>query len=53
MSEEINQRELRNESGRVLQAAERGESFVITRNGAPVAKPVPLENKRSSCPEAN
>jgi prevent-host-death family protein len=39
---EITQRELRNDSGAILRAVERGESFVITRNGTPVGRLVPL-----------
>lgn len=37
MSREITQRELRNDSGEVLRAVGRGEEFVVTRNGEPVA----------------
>ncbi len=36
MSREITQRELRNESGEIMRELDRGESFVVTRNGAPV-----------------
>lgn len=39
---EITQRELRNESGAIMRNVERGESFVITRNGTPIGKLVPL-----------
>lgn len=45
MTREVNQRELRNDSGKILQAAERGESFVITRNGTPVARLLPFERE--------
>ncbi|MDR2373227.1 MAG: type II toxin-antitoxin system prevent-host-death family antitoxin [Bifidobacteriaceae bacterium] len=38
----ISQRELRNDSGRVLREAERGGEFIITRRGAPVARLSPL-----------
>ncbi|MFC4125384.1 type II toxin-antitoxin system Phd/YefM family antitoxin [Nocardia rhizosphaerae] len=38
----IQQRDLRNDSGKVLAAVEAGESFIITRNGNPVAKLEPL-----------
>lgn len=37
----ISQREMRNESGRVLREAEEGETFVVTRHGTPVARIVP------------
>ncbi len=39
----LSQRELRNESGRVLRAVGEGCSFVVTNNGTPVARIVPLE----------
>ena len=37
----ITQRELRNDSGAIMRALDRGESFVVTRNGVPVADLVP------------
>lgn len=40
----LSQRELRNESGRVLRAVGEGRSFVVTNNGTPVARIVPLED---------
>lgn len=46
MAEEITQRELRNQSGEVMRALDRGESFVVTRNGAPVGELVPLKRRR-------
>ncbi len=41
MSRQISQRELRNDSGEIMRRVEAGESFVITRNGKPVADLVP------------
>ncbi|MDL5159019.1 type II toxin-antitoxin system Phd/YefM family antitoxin [Actinomycetospora termitidis] len=41
MSDAIGQRELRNDSGRIMRRVEQGESFVVTRNGRPVADLVP------------
>lgn len=38
----ISQRELRNESGRVLREVEAGREFIITRRGVPTARIVPL-----------
>lgn len=38
MAREINQRDLRNDSGAILRAAEQGETFIVTRNGTPVAE---------------
>jgi prevent-host-death family protein len=42
---EITQRELRNDSGAIMRGVERGESFVITRNGTPVARLIPLRRR--------
>jgi prevent-host-death family protein len=41
MARSITQRELRNDSGEIMRALDRGESFVVTRNGVPVADLVP------------
>lgn len=41
MAETIPQRQLRNDSGEIMRRVEAGESFVITRNGKPVADLVP------------
>lgn len=41
MRRTITQRELRNESGEVMRALDRGEEFTVTRNGAPVGELVP------------
>jgi prevent-host-death family protein len=41
MPETIAQRQLRNDSGEIMRRVEAGESFVITRNGKPVADLVP------------
>ncbi len=38
----ITQRELRNDSGEIMRALDRGESFVVTRNGTPVGELSPL-----------
>lgn len=42
MKRSITQRELRNESGEVMRALDRGEHFVVTRNGAPVGELSPV-----------
>ncbi len=42
MARKITQRELRNGSGEIMRALDRGESFVVTRNGAPVGELIPL-----------
>ena len=41
MSRHIPQRELRNESGRIMRALDKGQSFIVTRNGVPVGELVP------------
>ena len=46
MSAEISQRELRNDSGRILKAVTEGETFVITRHGEPVGELAPLRRHR-------
>ncbi|MEW2381921.1 type II toxin-antitoxin system prevent-host-death family antitoxin [Micromonospora sp. NPDC047707] len=48
---EITQRELRNESGAIMRGVERGESYVITRNGTPIGKLIPLR-RRTFVPRA-
>jgi prevent-host-death family protein len=45
MSREITQRELRNESGDIMRALDKGESFVVTRNGVPVGELIPLRQR--------
>jgi len=42
---EITQRQLRKENREIMDALEAGESFVITRNGVPVAKMTPLRRR--------
>jgi prevent-host-death family protein len=42
---EITQRELRNESGEIMRSLDRGESFVVTRNGVPVGELIPLRQR--------
>ena len=46
MAREITQRELRNESGKIMRALDRGESFVVTRNGVAVGQLLPFERRR-------
>lgn len=45
MSRTISQRELRNDSGAIMRAVEAGESFVVTRNGVPLAELTPLKRR--------
>ena len=48
MQREITQRELRNESGAIMRAIDGGESFVVTRNGVPVAEMTPVRRRKST-----
>jgi prevent-host-death family protein len=52
MAREISQRELRNESGEIMRALDRGEMFVVTRNGVPVGELTPLRKRRFVSAEA-
>jgi prevent-host-death family protein len=52
MPREITQRELRNGSGEIMRALDRGESFVVTRNGVPVGELVPIQQRRFVASEA-
>jgi len=52
MAREITQRELRNESGEIMRALDRGESFVVTRNGVPVGELMPLRQRQFVAAEA-
>lgn len=45
MHHEISQRELRNESGRIMSALDMGQSFLVTRNGVPVGELRPLNRR--------
>jgi len=42
MSRRITQRELRNSSGEIMRALDRGETFIVTRNSVPVGELRPL-----------
>jgi antitoxin (DNA-binding transcriptional repressor) of toxin-antitoxin stability system len=46
VSGEISQRELRNDSGRIMRALIEGEHFVVTRNGEPIGELSPLRRRR-------
>ena len=48
--ESLSQRELRNESGRVLRAVSEGQSFVLTNGGIAVGRLVPLDAPPPSLP---
>lgn len=46
MAREITQRQLRNDSGQIMRDLDRGESFVVTRNGVPVGELRPIRRRR-------
>lgn len=46
MAREITQRELRNNSGEIMRQLDKGETFVVTRNGVPVGELIPLRRRR-------
>jgi prevent-host-death family protein len=46
MTRTIAQRELRNDNARVMEAVTSGETFIVTRNGEPVAELRPLRAGR-------
>jgi antitoxin (DNA-binding transcriptional repressor) of toxin-antitoxin stability system len=46
VTEQISQRELRNDSGRIMRALDDGKTFVVTRNGRPVGELRPLRRDR-------
>lgn len=48
MTKTIAQRELRNDNAKVIDAVVAGESFVVTRNGIPVAELRPMRTTRRS-----
>lgn len=48
MAKTIPQRELRNDNARVIEAVTAGETFVVTRNGEPVAELRPIRAARRS-----
>jgi antitoxin (DNA-binding transcriptional repressor) of toxin-antitoxin stability system len=45
MAREITQRELRNGSGEIMRALDRGEAFVVTRNGVAVGELTPIRRR--------
>lgn len=45
MEKKITQRELRNDSGLIMRALDAGQSFIVTRNGVPVAELSPIRHR--------
>ena len=46
MDRDISQRELRNNSGKVMRELREGKSFVVTSNGMPIGELIPLSRRR-------
>ena len=46
MARAITQRELRNDSGRIMRALDKGRSFIVTRNGVPVGELTPIRQRQ-------
>ncbi|MDE0137143.1 MAG: type II toxin-antitoxin system prevent-host-death family antitoxin [bacterium] len=46
MDQDISQRELRNNSGKVMRELRAGKSFVVTSNGTPIGELTPLSRRR-------
>ncbi|MFN0142370.1 MAG: type II toxin-antitoxin system Phd/YefM family antitoxin [Mycobacterium sp.] len=46
MARTIAQRELRNDNAKVIEAVTAGETFIVTRNGEPVAELRPITARR-------
>jgi prevent-host-death family protein len=47
MAKVITQRTLRNESGEIMRGLDRGESFIVTRNGVPVGELMPVRRREA------
>jgi antitoxin (DNA-binding transcriptional repressor) of toxin-antitoxin stability system len=45
MARRITQRQLRNDSGRIMRDLDKGRSFIVTRNGVPVGELSPLRQR--------
>lgn len=46
MTRKLSQRELRNKSGEIMRALDRGEDFIVTRNGVPVGELRPIRRRK-------
>jgi antitoxin (DNA-binding transcriptional repressor) of toxin-antitoxin stability system len=45
MPRRITQRQLRNDSGRIMRDLDKGRAFIVTRNGVPVGELSPLRQR--------
>jgi antitoxin (DNA-binding transcriptional repressor) of toxin-antitoxin stability system len=46
MDRQITERQLHNDSGEVMRSLDRGQSFIVTRDGVPIAELTPVRRKR-------
>jgi antitoxin (DNA-binding transcriptional repressor) of toxin-antitoxin stability system len=46
MTRSITQRELRNASGEIMRGLDRGDAFLVTRNGVPVGELTPVRSRQ-------
>lgn len=46
MTKTVNQRELRNDSAKVLREVQAGQTVIVTRNGMPIAELRPIQPRR-------
>lgn len=46
MTRKVTQRELRNDSGKIMRALDGGEDFIVTRNGKPVGELRPYKPRQ-------
>ena len=46
MTEAISQRELRNDSGRIMRGLDEGKTYIVTRHSEPVGELRPLRRRR-------
>lgn len=51
MARKLTQQELRNQSGEIMRALDRGEEFTLIRNGKPVGELRPVERRHFSARE--
>lgn len=47
MAKVITQRTLRNDSGEIMRGLDRGESYIVTRNGVPVGELMPVRRREA------
>ncbi|MEO6957099.1 MAG: type II toxin-antitoxin system prevent-host-death family antitoxin [Antricoccus sp.] len=46
MTEQISQRELRNDSGRIMRGLDEGRTYIVTRHSEPIGELRPMRRRR-------